>query len=73
MDPEELQEIGLFLLLGIIWAMLVRPSLGEYEDIINYALIALFAAGVFLVAYGFLLMRSTSKLVREGRNLRKEE
>jgi uncharacterized membrane protein len=67
LDPEELQEIGLFVLLAIIWAMLMRSSLGEYQGIVTLIIIALFIVGVSLVAYGFLLVRRTDKLVKRSK------
>ena len=73
MDPEELQEIGLFLILGIIWVMLLRPDSGDITaEIINVILVALFLTGVSLVAYGMVLMRRTKQLMRSGRDLQKE-
>ena len=73
MDPEELQEIGLFLILGIIWVMLLRPDSGDIAaEIINVILVALFLTGVSLVAYGMVLMRRTKQLMRSGRDLQKE-
>jgi hypothetical protein len=71
LDPEELQEIGLFLLLGIIWVMLMGTNTGEYKGIIDITLIALFVAGVSLIAYGMLMVRNTGKLMSEGKDLRK--
>ena len=73
MDPEELQEIGLFLILGIIWVMLLRPDSGDIAaERINVILVALFLTGVSLVAYGMVLMRRTKQLMRSGRDLQKE-
>ncbi|MBU7004433.1 MAG: hypothetical protein HXS50_02615 [Theionarchaea archaeon] len=73
MDPEELQEVGLFLLLGIIWVMLMGTNAGEYKGIIDIMLIVLFVAGVSLIAYGMLLMRRTGKLMKGGKDLREGE
>ncbi len=67
LDPEELQEVGLFVLLAIIWAMLMRSSLGKYEGIVTLIIIALFVVGVSLVVYGILLLRRTGKLVRRSK------
>ena len=73
MDPEELQEVGLFVLLAIIWAMLMRSSLGKYQGIITLIIVALFVVGVSLVAYGFLLVRRTDKLVKRSKEEREPE
>jgi uncharacterized membrane protein len=73
LDPEELQEVGLFVLLAIIWAMLMRSSLGKYQGIITLIIVALFVVGVSLVAYGFLLVRRTDKLVKRSKEEREPE
>jgi Tfp pilus assembly protein PilO len=45
----------------------MRSSLGEYQGIVTLIIIALFIVGVSLVAYGFLLVRRTDKLVKRSK------
>ncbi len=65
-DPEELQEIGLFLLLGMIWVMLMKSNAGDLEGLINYVLVGLFVTGILLVAYGMFIVRKTNRLLRRS-------
>jgi hypothetical protein len=65
LDPDELQEVGLFLLLGIIMAGLMRGTIRGYERAIGYVLYALFAAGIAMVVYGLVLEERTKRLVKK--------
>ena len=62
-DPEELQEVGLFLLLGMVWAMLMGQASGEYRLLVNVVIGTLFTAGIIILGYGFYLYRREGKLI----------
>ncbi len=69
MDPKELQELGLFLILGIIMALLMKGRAGDYEGAITVVLYILFIIGLGLIVYGLFLHERMGKLIK-GRKQR---
>ncbi len=73
MDPEELEEVGLFLLLGIIMAILMKGKAGDYEPVITVVLYALFIVGIGIVVYGLVLSERMGKLLKKHEEVENEQ
>lgn len=65
MDPEEIQEIGVFLLLAIVMLMITKGGAGAYQVLIDYLLMGLFVTGIAIIVCGVFLTERAKELMKK--------
>jgi len=60
-DPEEIQETGVFFLLAVVMMIFTKGQAGEYRDLIDILIMVLLVAGIAVTLYGFFLAESRKR------------
>lgn len=64
MDPEEMQEIGIFFLLAVVMMVFTKGQAGEYQGLVDILTMALLMAGIAVTVYGFFLAEARKRRLR---------